>query len=106
MRDIESNLSSIKKLCLKHHVEALFTFDITGLVEGSPCAMGFLVQFDPQAEPTYVDNYYAFRSALRSLLSCEIELLEEHSVTNPFVRKMIDASKTSVYGQQDEGMAV
>src|SRR6056297_1432193 len=103
MRDIESNLSSIKNLCLKHHVEALYTFDITGMVYGSSCTLGFMVRFDPRAEPTYVDNYYAFRSELRSLLSCEIELLEEYSINNPFVRKIIDASKKRVYGQQNKG---
>jgi len=106
MRDIESNLCSIKKLCLAHHVKALFTFDTTGLMDGNSCSLGLLVRFDPQAEPTYVDNYYAFRSELRSLLGCEIELLEEYSINNPFIRKMIDASKTRVYGRQDKGMAV
>jgi len=106
MKAIETYRKNIKKLCKTYHVDVLFIFDAALLNESKPCKCGFIVRFAPMAPEEYGDNYYALKNELKKMMGCELELIEEKALKNPFMRKIIDASKTTLYGRQDKGMAV
>jgi|SRR6056297_2222910 len=106
MKAIETYKKSIKKLCRTYHVDELFVFDAALINEYKPCKYGFIVQFASMASGEYGDNYYALKNELKKMMGCELELIEKQALKNPFMKKIIDASKTTLYGRQDEGMAV
>lgn len=106
MKAIEIYLKSIKKLCKNHHVDELFAFDASELDEARACPHGFMVRFYPLPPEEYGDNYYSLKDALSEMMGCEVELIEEQALKNPFLEKIINASKISIYGRQDKGMVV
>jgi len=106
MKAIETHKKNIKKLCSIYHVDELFVFDATHFNESKPCKHGFIVRFDPLSTEQYGDNYYALKRELKKIMGCEFELIEEQALKNPFMKKIIDASKIRLYGRQDKGMAV
>ncbi len=106
MKDFEQKRKEIKRLCRRHHVAELAVFDTSFLEDSNSCEKGFLVRFEVTASLDYSDNYCAFKKALRDLVNCEIMLIEAQAVKNPFMEKILEASKIILYGRQDKGMAV
>lgn len=106
MKAIEPYKKSIKKLCRNFHVDELFVFDAAWLNETKSCEYGFVVRFDPSASANYGNNYYGLKNELKKLMGCELELIEEQALKNPFMKKMINVSKINLYGRQDKGMAI
>ena len=106
MIELEKHIVVIKSLCRTFHVAELASYEHTFTDPSNECLKGLLVRFDPIANETYPANYFAFKFALLELLGQDINLLEEQAIKNPFLKKIIDASKTILYGRQDEGMAV
>ena len=53
--------------------------------------------FEKEVED-YFDNYFDFKYSLEELLGREIDLLEEQTIKNPYLKKNVDATKTLIYG--------
>ena len=45
-----------------------------------------------------LDNYFDFKYALENLFGREVDLLEEQTIKNPYLKKNVDATKTLIYG--------
>jgi len=106
MKAIEPYKKSIKKLCRNFHVDELYVFDAALLGATKPCKFGFVVRFDISDLSNYGNNYYALKNELNKLMGCDMELIEEQALKNPFMKKLINTSKITLYGRQDKGMAV
>jgi predicted nucleotidyltransferase len=46
----------------------------------------------------YFDNYFDFKYSLQDLLGREIDLLEEQTIKNPYLKKNVDSTKMLIYG--------
>ena len=90
MQLIENNIHKIIDLCKKHKVHKLFVF-------GSILTNRFNDKSDVEVED-YFDNYFDFKYSLEELLGREIDLLEEQTIKNPYLKKNVDATKTLIYG--------
>lgn len=92
---IEQNLTEIQKLMTDHRVEKAYVF---GSAAKSTMKVGsdvdFLVRFSKDAEPsTYAENYFNLIYALQDLLKCEVDLVEEKTLKNPYLLQSVNESK-------------
>lgn len=101
MKLIELNMDKIITLCKKYKVIKLWVFGsiLTDRFNDNS-DVDFSVKFDKDSLPLldYADNYLNFLEDLKILLSREIDLITEDSLTNPFFIKELNATKQLVYG--------
>ena len=57
-----------------------------------------VVDFNKKEVEDYFVNYFDFKYSLEELLGREIDLLEEQTIKNPYLKKNVDATKTLIYG--------
>ena len=88
MKLIENNIQKIIDLCKKHKVHKLFVF-------GSVLTSRFNDNSDVS---DYFDNFFDFKYALENLFGRKVDLLEEQTIKNPYLKKNVDATKTLIYG--------
>lgn len=96
---IESNIKKIKALCKKHKVIRLFVFGSVltdRFNEGSD--IDFVVDFDRENIVDYFDNYFNLKYALEDLFKRKVDLLEEQTIRNPYLKKSVDQTKALIYG--------
>ncbi len=99
MELFNKDIEKLKKLCSKFRVLKLYVF-------GSAISnkfrkdsdIDFLVTFDSVDINDYADNYFDFKFSLEDLFNRKIDLLEEKSIKNPFLKQSIDSSKELIYG--------
>ena len=96
MQLIENNIHKIIDLCKKHK---LFVFgSILTNRFNDKSDVDLVVDFNKKEVEDYFDNYFDFKYSLEELLGREIDLLEEQTIKNPYLKKNVDATKTLIYG--------
>ena len=92
MQLIENNIHKIIDLCKKHKVHKLFVFgSILTNRFNDKSDVDLVVDFNKKE----VED---FKYSLEELLGREIDLLEEQTIKNPYLKKNVDATKTLIYG--------
>lgn len=96
---IESNIKRIKALCRKHKVVQLFVFGSVLTDQfNEESDIDFVVNFDKEHITDYFDNYFNLKYALEDLFKRKVDLLEEQTIRNPYLKKSVDETKTLIYG--------
>ena len=99
MKLLENNISQIVALCRKHKVSKLFAFgSILTNRFNDESDVDLLVSFNKSEVTDYFDNYFDFKYSLEDLLGRTVDLLEEQTVKNPYLKKNVDATKSLIYG--------
>jgi hypothetical protein len=99
MNDVESNIKTIKNLCINHGVDKLYLFgSILGKEFNEKSDIDFVVRFKNIELLKYADNYFDFKFSLEDLLKRPIDLLEEPSIKNPYFLESLNESKKLIYG--------
>lgn len=99
MKLIESNIQKIIDLCKKHKVRRLFVFgSILTNRFNEDSDVDLIVDFDKAEVKDYFTNFFDFKYSLEDLLGRKIDLLEEQTIRNPYLKKNVDATKTLIYG--------
>ncbi len=99
MELIESNVKKIKALCKKHKVMKLFVFgSVLTNRFNEESDIDFIVNFDKENVTDYFDNYFNLKYALEDLFKRKVDLLEEQTIRNPYLKKNVDATKALIYG--------
>lgn len=99
MKLLENNISQIVALCRKHKVSKLFAFgSILTNRFNDESDVDFLVSFNKSEVTDYFDNYFDFKYSLEDLLGRTVDLLEEQTVKNPYLKKNLEATKSLIYG--------
>ena len=106
MKLIENNIQKIIALCKKYKVNKLFVFgSILTNRFNKDSDVDLVVSFnkaevsDNKAEVSdYFDNYFDFKYSLEELLGREVDLLEEQTIKNPYLKKNVDSTKVLIYG--------
>lgn len=55
------------------------------------------VSFNKTEVSDYFDNYFDFKYALEELFGREVDLLEEQTIKNPYLKRSVDATKILIY---------
>lgn len=98
MKLIESNIQRIIDLCRKHKVHKLFVFgSILTNRFNEQSDIDLVVDFKKTEVEDYFDNYFDFKYSLEELLGREIDLLEEQTIQNPYLKRSVDATKMLIY---------
>lgn len=99
MKLIESNIQKIIDLCKRHKVHKLFVFgSVLTNRFNDDSDVDLVVDFNKAEVEDYFDNYFDFKYSLQDLLGREIDLLEEQTIRNPYLKKNVDSTKMLIYG--------
>ncbi|MDO3390108.1 nucleotidyltransferase domain-containing protein [Bacteroides sp. ET489] len=99
MKLIENNIQKIFALCKKYKVSKLFVFgSILTDRFNDDSDIDFVVSFNKVEVNDYFDNYFDFKYSLEELFGRKVDLLEEQTIKNPYLKKNVDATKALIYG--------
>ena len=100
MKELSIYQKQIESLCALYNVRTLFAFGsvTTGLFR-IDSDIDLIVDIDSQDPLVYSDNYFNLKFQLENLLHRHIDLLEQKSIQNPYLRQQIDQTKVLVYGK-------
>ncbi len=97
MKLIENNIRKLKALCKKHKVSKLFVFGSVLTDRFSEESdIDFVVNFDKEKVTDY--NYFNLKYALEDLFKRKVDLLEEQTIRNPYLKKSVNETKILIYG--------
>lgn len=99
MKLINNNIQKIIDLCKKHKVRKLFVFgSILTNRFNDESDVDLVVDFNKSEVSDYFDNYFDLKYALEDILGRKVDLLEEQTIKNPFLKKEVDSTKALIYG--------
>jgi len=89
----------INKLCKQYNVKKLFAFGSVLTDRFSEKSdVDLVVDIDSENPLEYADSYFNLKFALQDLFKRSIDLLENKTIRNDYLRKEIDDSKQLIYG--------
>ena len=102
----EENRELINLTCQKHLVERLFIFGsaATGKMNKNS-DVDILVKFAKMDLYNYFNNLLSLKENLENIFNRTVDLLEEQSVRNPYLKRSIDRNKILIYGRENSQMA-
>jgi len=100
VKELKSHIEQISQLCSLHDVKTLFAFGsvITDSLR-KDSDIDLLVDIDDKDPLIYADNYFELKFQLEDILKRPVDLLEDKSLKNPFLKKQIDNTKVLIYGR-------
>ena len=101
MKLIELNIDRIIALCRKYKVAKLWVFgSVLTPAFNDESDVDFSVVFDKSkiALLDFADNYLDLIDELKALLNRDVDLVCEESVSNPYFRQELDATKRLIFG--------
>lgn len=99
MKFIQNHITQIKALCKSNGVNSLFAFGsvTTDLFEENS-DIDLIVDIQDSDPITYSEKYFNLKFKLQDLLQRNIDLLEEKTIKNKYLRNEINETKVLVYG--------
>jgi predicted nucleotidyltransferase len=98
----ESNKKLIDELCVRYHVDSLYSFGSINTDRFSPSSdVDLLVQFINVDLNSYFDNYMSLKEKLEELFNRPVDLVENQAIRNPIFRKVVDRDKVKIYARKD-----
>ena len=96
---ISNKIDTIQQLCKHHKVDELYLFGsyTTGKTH-EDSDIDFLVTFGNVDLLNYFDNYIDLKIKLEKLLGKPVDLVENKTIQNPFLKESIDQSRQLIYG--------
>jgi hypothetical protein len=96
---IEHNLEEITRLCRQYRVRRLAVFGSIVRLDFDPARSDadFLVEFESVPVRLRMQNYLGLQSALASLLSRPVDLIEEGSIRNPYILNRVAEQEQVLY---------
>ena len=97
---LDGYISSLKKLCQVNKVKSLYVFgSVLTDKFNENSDIDLLVDIDSSDPFEYADNYFNLKFSLQELFKRPVDLLENKSIRNPFIRQNIDSSKFLIYAK-------
>lgn len=96
---ISNKIEGIKQLCLHHKVDELYLFGSYAAGNNHENSdIDFLVKFGNIDLLGYFDNYIDLKIKLEKLLGKPVDLVENKTIKNPFLKESIEQSRQLIYG--------
>lgn len=97
---LDNYTNEISNLCLQNKVKSLYVFGSVLTDQFSEKSdIDLVVDIDSNDPFDYADSYFNLKFALQDLFRRPIDLLENKSIKNPYIRQNIDNSKSLVYAR-------
>jgi predicted nucleotidyltransferase len=95
---LDGYISSLKKLCQVNKVKSLYVFgSVLTDKFNENSDIDLLVDIDSNDPFECADNYFNLKLSLQELFKRPVDLLENKSIANPFIRQNIDSSKFLIF---------
>jgi len=96
---IKNKISKISALCRRHKVKQLYLFGSAAEGDFSATSdVDFLISFDGVPLLDYADNFFDLQEELENVLNRKVDLVVEKSITNPYLKSMVEKTRTLIYG--------
>jgi len=91
-------MGDIRILCRQNKVRILYVFGSVLTDEFTESSdIDFIVEIDSDDPLEYADNYFNLKFALEEIFKRQIDLLENKTIKNQYLRENIDNSKSLLY---------
>jgi uncharacterized protein len=89
----------IVRLCEEHGVLRLDVFGsaANGRFDPERSDYDFIVRFSPDVQDTIAQHYFAFADALERLLGRHVDLMTDQPISNPYLRRAVEATRREFY---------
>lgn len=97
---VTEKLAEIRAACEKHRVRNLWLFGSATTPEFDPerSDLDFLVEFEPGVKRgAFDDVYFLLLDDLRAIFGRKIDLAERKAITNRYMIRSIESTRTPVY---------
>ncbi|MCC6971474.1 MAG: nucleotidyltransferase domain-containing protein [Phycisphaerales bacterium] len=96
---VRSNLDAIRELCKQHRVARLYLVGsaATGEFDAERSDIDFVVVFEPHEPQGFDDVFFRLLADLESLLHRPVDLIEAHTLRNPYLIASINRTKRMLY---------
>lgn len=106
MNILNEHIDQIKRLCELNDVSSLFAFGSVTTDKFRPDSdIDLVVEIDDNDPFSYSDKYFNLKFQLEKILKREIDLLEQKSIRNSFLKSEIDRTKIKIYGKESSILA-
>lgn len=89
----------LDEICRRYHVSTLYVFGsvVKGTFQPQKSDMDFLVSFQNHREMNAFDQYFGLKEELAKLFSCDVDLLTEVGLKNPYFIEELKETQVKVY---------
>ena len=96
---IDTQMDSLKALCREHHVRRLEVFGSAtdGTFDADTSDLDFLVEFLPLDPAGHYEAYFGLWEELGALFGRKVDLVEPHTMRNPYFIREVNASRKTLY---------
>lgn len=95
---LKNNLNKIRRYCQKYDVEKLYAFGSVMTDNFSDNSdIDLIIKFKKIPFEKYADNYFDLHRIFEKCFNCKVDLLTENSLSNPYLIKKINQTKTILY---------
>lgn len=96
--DLKKYMGDIRILCRENKVRTLYVFGSVLTDEFTESSdIDFIVEIDSDDPLEYADNYFNLKFALEEIFKRQIDLLENKTIKNQYLKENIDKSKSLLY---------
>jgi predicted nucleotidyltransferase len=101
---LQINYPAFIELCKSHKVNKIYAFgsSITERFDNTRSDIDLIVSLDIQDPLQYGETLISLWDKLESFFKRKVDLLTEESISNPYLRKSIEATKKLIYDGQGE----
>ena len=100
MNLLSDYIDQIKDACATNKVKTLFAFgSVTNNKFKAKSDVDFVVDIAKNDPFLYSDKYFNLKEQLEKICNRQVDLLEQKTIRNPFLKKEIDQTKILIYGQ-------
>jgi predicted nucleotidyltransferase len=105
---IQQYQHQIRRICEQFGVQTLEVFGSATGARFDPdlSDLDFIVRFVHERPEGYADRFLGLAEALEQLFGKRVDLLTERCIRNPYFRKTVDASRTTIYERGRAEVAV
>ena len=96
---VEERVDELKRLCVQYDVRRLYLFGSasTGLYDPDESDIDFLVEFKELPVRAYGSAYFGLLKSLEQMFGRSVDLVDNSTIKNPYLRESIDEAKVLVY---------
>ena len=96
---IDAQRSELESLCRKHHVRRLEVFGSAadGTFDPERSDLDFLVEYERLSPAEHYEAYFGLWEDLAALFGRKIDLVEPHTMRNPYFIRRVNESRRLVY---------
>ena len=98
--ELESKIPQIQAICARYPVARLAAFGsaVTGGFDRDRSDIDLLIKMADVPTIEYGNAYFALLREFEALFRLPVDLVTEPSLTNPYIRENVEASKVLIYG--------